>query len=82
MARKKFKAHVRVNAPLVQEIEIYHRYDKEWKTNFITLSSGESSALDKPDARKFCEEVVMCFNTKEEFRAFVSYLAGLEKKFK
>ena len=70
---------INVLKPMKQEIEVKHRYDKEWQTNFVALYVTEHSP-HRP--APFSEEVTICFNTKKDFKSFIAYLKQLEKKMK
>lgn len=79
MSSKTFKSTINVTKPVTQEIHINHRYDKEWKTNFVTLNVTEMA----PDReRPISDEVILCFNTPAEFKTFIEHLNQLAKKMK
>lgn len=75
----KMKSKINVTMPMTQEIEIVHRHDKEWQTNFVTLYVTE---LGPNRDRPFSEEMSICFNTKKDFKTFIAHLRQLEKKMK
>lgn len=79
MKKKLKKVNVRATSPLYQDVEIQHRYDKEWKTNFISITSCESSALGE---KGIGEELTVCFNTKKEFDQFITALKAMRGNFK
>ena len=63
MARLKMKNTVRLQKPLLQEISLESRYDREWKCHFLSIENFESSPGDD---RRTGEEITICINNKEE----------------
>lgn len=71
--KKKFVNTVKVFSPFRQTFEVYHRYDKEWKTNFITLSCTDTYPKEE-GRRDITEELNFCLNSKEEATKLIKML--------
>lgn len=70
---------VRIDKPLIQEISLSCRYDKEWKTHFLSLEVQESSPGDN---KPLTELVTICINTKKERDRLLAMITKATAKIK
>jgi hypothetical protein len=67
--KQSFTNQCRINAPLKQLFEIERRYDKEWKTHFISLLCTEIKP--NTDSNAISEQITICINNKKEAEEFL-----------
>lgn len=75
----KLTNQIRVAKPMAQEIELTHRWDKEWQTNFLSLDVTE---IAPGDSKPITESVTICLNTVDEMDKLIGLLQRVRKKMK
>lgn len=77
--KRKLKSTIHISSPMIQEVVVKHRYDKKWKTNFVSIYCSEFSSSTE---KVITEEMTICFNTKSDIEQFISILNAIKEKFK
>jgi hypothetical protein len=74
---KIFTSEFRLDVPLKQIFEVECRYDKEWKTNFLTLYCTE---INPKIPTEITSELLLCLNTKKDAKDVIKVLKKAMKK--
>ena len=78
--KRKLKTQVRFHIPCIQEVEVKRRFDREWKTHFVTISNTELSWTETK--RPIYEELIICINNREEADQFIQLVTKALEKIK